>query len=422
MQAINSGDTAWVLASAALVLFMTPGLAVFYGGMVRAKSVLNMMMMSFAAMGVTTIIWVLYGYSLAFGKSQGGFIGSFDHLGLASTLDQVTGPEGHQIPVLAFAMFQLTFAIITVALLSGAIADRAKYGSWVIFVAVWITLVYIPVAHWAFAAQNGEGGWIIDKLKALDFAGGTVVEINSGAAALALALVLGKRDGFKRDPMRPHNMPLVLLGAGMLWFGWFGFNAGSALSAGSLAATAMINTQIATAAAAMTWVAYEKKRDGKATTLGVASGAIAGAVAITPACGFLNPLGALILGLLAGIASAWAVTRKYKFGYDDSLDVVGVHGVGGILGMLAIGLIATVTANAAGADGLFFGGGTTQLNRQLIAIVVVALFSFTATWLIATLIQKTIGFRVYRDDELTGLDTTFHAESAYDITGNSNRY
>ena len=422
MQAINSGDTAWVLASGALVLFMTPGLAIFYGGMVRAKSALNMMMMSFAAIGITTIIWVLYGFSLAFGKSHGGLIGGFDHLGLASTLDQVTGPEGHQIPVLAFAMFQLTFAIITVALLSGAIADRAKFGSWVLFVAVWITLVYLPVAHWAFASQGGTGGWIIDKLHALDFAGGTVVEINSGAAALALALVLGKRDGFKRDPMRPHNMPLVLLGAGMLWFGWFGFNAGSALSAGSLAATAMINTQIATAAAAMTWIAYEKKRDGKATTLGVASGAIAGAVAITPACGFVNPLGALILGLIAGVVSAWAVTRKYKFGYDDSLDVVGVHGVGGILGMLAIGLIATVTANEAGANGLFFHGGTTQLNRQLIAIVAVALFSFAATWLIATLIQKTIGFRVYRDDELNGLDTTFHAESAYDITGNSNRY
>ena len=422
MQTINSGDTAWVLASGALVLFMTPGLAIFYGGMVRAKSALNMMMMSFAAIGITTIIWVLYGFSLAFGKSHGGLIGGFDHLGLASTLDQVTGPEGHQIPVLAFAMFQLTFAIITVALLSGAIADRAKFGSWVLFVAVWITLVYLPVAHWAFASQGGTGGWIIDKLHALDFAGGTVVEINSGAAALALAIVLGKRDGFKRDPMRPHNMPLVLLGAGMLWFGWFGFNAGSALSAGSLAATAMINTQIATAAAAMTWIAYEKKRDGKATTLGVASGAIAGAVAITPACGFVNPLGALILGLIAGVVSAWAVTRKYKFGYDDSLDVVGVHGVGGILGMLAIGLIATVTANEAGANGLFFHGGTTQLNRQLIAIVAVALFSFAATWLIATLIQKTIGFRVYRDDELNGLDTTFHAESAYDITGNSNRY
>jgi Amt family ammonium transporter len=217
-------------------------------------------------------------------------------------------------------------------------------------------------------------------------------------------------------------MPLVLLGAGMLWFGWFGFNAGSALSAGSLAATAMINTQIATAAAAMTWIAYEKKRDGKATTLGAASGAVAGAVAITPACGFINPLGALILGLIAGVVSAWAVTRKYKFNYDDSLDVVGVHGVGGILGMFAIGLIATVTANAAGANGLFYSGGTTQLVRQVIALSVVALFSFAATWLIATVIQKTIGFRVYRDDELNGLDTTFHAESAYDITGNSNRY
>lgn len=422
MQSINSGDTAWVLASAALVLFMTPGLAVFYGGMVRAKSALNMMMMSFAAIGVTTIIWVLYGYSLAFGKSHGGLIGSFDHLGLGNTLDAVTGADGHQIPVLAFAMFQLTFAIITVALLSGAIADRAKYGSWVIFVGVWITLVYLPVAHWAFASQSGNGGWIIDKLKALDFAGGTVVEINSGAAALALALVLGKRDGFKKDPMRPHNMPLVLLGAGMLWFGWFGFNAGSALSAGSLAATAMINTQVCTAAAAMSWIAFEKKRDGKATTLSVASGAIAGAVAITPACGYLNPLGALILGLFAGVASSWAVSRKYKFGYDDSLDVVGVHGVGGILGMLAIGLLATITANAAGANGLLYGGGTTQLNRQFVAIVVVALFSFCATWLIATAIEKTIGFRAFRDDELNGLDTTYHAESAYDITGNSNRY
>ena len=422
MDLVNAGDTAWVLASAALVLFMTPALAIFYGGMVRAKSALNMMMMSFAAMGITTIIWVLYGYSLAFGKSQNGLIGSFEYLGLKGTLDQVVGGEGHQIPTLAFVMFQLTFAIITVALLSGAIADRAKFGSWVIFVAVWITLVYIPICHWAFAAQGGEGGWIIDKLKALDFAGGLVVEINSGAAALALALVLGKRDGFKKDPMRPHNLPLVLLGAGMLWFGWFGFNAGSALSAGHLAATAMINTQIATAAAAMTWIAYEKFRDGKATTLGVASGAIAGAVAITPACGYLNPLGALLLGLIAGVVSAWAVTRKYKLGYDDSLDVVGVHGVGGILGMIGIGLLATLTANSAGADGLFFNGGTTQLNRQLIGIVVVAAFSFTATWLIATIIQKTIGFRAFRDDELNGLDTTYHAESAYDITGNSNRY
>ena len=419
---INSGDTAWVLASAALVLFMTPGLAIFYGGMVRAKSALNMMMMSFAAIGITTIIWVLYGYSLTFGTSQGGLIGDLGHIGLSGTLDQVVGAEGHQIPTLAFAMFQLTFAIITVALLSGAIADRAKYGSWVLFVAAWVTLVYIPVAHWAFASQSGTGGWIIDKLGALDFAGGTVVEINSGAAALALAIVLGKRDGFKRDPMRPHNMPLVLLGAGMLWFGWFGFNAGSALSAGSLAATAMINTQIASAAAAMSWITFEKFRDGKATTLGVASGAIAGAVVITPACGYVNPIGALILGLIAGVASSYAVSRKYKFGYDDSLDVVGVHGVSGIVGMIGIGLFATATVNATGKEGLFINGSPDLLIKQLIAIVAVAAFSFCATWLIATVITRTIGFRVPREEELTGLDTTYHAESAYDITGNSNRY
>jgi len=411
-----------VLASAALVLFMTPGLAIFYGGMVRAKSALNMMMMSFAAIGITTIIWVVYGYSLTFGKSQGGFIGDLGHVGLSGTLDQVVGAEGHQIPTLAFAMFQLTFAIITVALLSGAIADRAKYGSWVIFVAAWVTLVYIPVAHWAFASQSGSGGWIIDKLGALDFAGGTVVEINSGAAALALAIVLGKRDGFRRDPMRPHNMPLVLLGAGMLWFGWFGFNAGSALSAGSLAATAMINTQIASAAAAMSWITFEKFRDGKATTLGVASGAIAGAVVITPACGYVNPIGALILGLIAGVASSYAVSRKYKFGYDDSLDVVGVHGVSGVIGMIGIGLFATATVNATGKEGLFINGSPDLLIKQLIAIVAVAAFSFCATWLIATVITRTLGFRVPREEELTGLDTTYHAESAYDITGNSNRY
>ena len=411
-----------MLASAALVLFMTPGLAIFYGGMVRAKSALNMMMMSFAAIGVTTIIWVLYGYSLTFGTSQGGFIGNLSHIGLSNTLDQVVGAEGHQIPTLAFAMFQLTFAIITVALLSGAIADRAKYGSWVIFVAAWVTFVYIPVAHWAFASQSGSGGWIIDKLGALDFAGGTVVEINSGAAALALAIVLGKRDGFRRDPMRPHNMPLVLLGAGMLWFGWFGFNAGSALSAGSLAATAMINTQIASAAAAMSWITFEKFRDGKATTLGVASGAIAGAVVITPACGYVNPIGALILGLIAGVASSYAVSRKYKFGYDDSLDVVGVHGVSGIVGMIGIGLFATATVNATGKEGLFINGSPDLLIKQLIAIIAVAAFSFCTTWLIATLITRTIGFRVPREEELTGLDTTYHAESAYDITGNSNRY
>jgi len=419
---INSGDTAWVLASGALVLFMTPGLAIFYGGMVRAKSVLNMMMMSFAAIGVTTIIWVLYGYSLAFGPDSGhGLIGNFSQVGLTRAINETVGAPGHHIPTLAFAMFQLTFAIVTVALVSGAIADRAKYGSWVLFVAVWVTLVYIPVAHWAFASQHGHGGWIVDRLGALDFAGGTVVEINSGAAALALAIVLGKRNGFRRDPMRPHNMPLVLLGAGMLWFGWFGFNAGSALSAGSLAATAMINTQVATAAAAMSWVVYEKIREGKSTTLGVASGAIAGAVAITPACGFVTPLSALAIGLIAGPLASFAVSRKYKLGYDDSLDVVGVHGIGGILGMLSIGFLATTAANKAGGIGLINGGSSSLLLKQFVAIVATAVFSFTMTYIIAKVISKTIGFRVYHEEELTGLDTTFHAESAYDLTGSGNR-
>jgi Amt family ammonium transporter len=422
MSSINAGDTAWVLMSGALVLFMTPGLAIFYGGMVRAKSTLNMMMMSFAAMGVTTILWVLYAYSLAFGPDAGsGFIGNFHNIGLAHTINEVIGAPGHTIPSLAFVMFQLTFAIITVALLSGAIADRAKYGTWLIFVGLWITLVYAPIAHWAFASQNGNGGWIVDHLGALDFAGGTVVEINSGAAALALAIVLGKREGFKRDPMRPHNMPLVLLGAGMLWFGWFGFNAGSALAANGLAATAMINTQVATAAAVMSWIAYERLREGKATTLGAASGAIAGAVAITPACGFVTPLGALVIGLVGGVVSAFGVSRKYKFNYDDSLDVVGVHGLGGFVGMIAIGLIATKSVNSLGADGLFISGSPTLLQKQLIAAISVAAFSFAATYIIATILQKTMGFRVRREVELEGLDTSIHAESAYDISSFTTR-
>ncbi|MEI6868037.1 MAG: ammonium transporter [Actinomycetes bacterium] len=422
MSAINAGDTAWVLMSGALVLFMTPGLAIFYGGMVRAKSTLNMMMMSFAAMGVTTILWVLYVYSLAFAPdAKGGLIGNLHNIGLSHTINEVVGNPGHQIPELAYVMFQLTFAIITVALLSGAIADRAKYGSWVLFIAIWVTFVYAPVAHWAFASQHGHGGWIVDRLHALDFAGGTVVEINSGAAALALAIVLGRREGFKRDPMRPHNMPLVLLGAGMLWFGWFGFNAGSAMSAGQLAATAMINTQIATAAAAMSWLTYEKIREGKSTTLGSASGAIAGAVAITPACGFVTPLGALVIGALAGLISAYAVSRKYKFNYDDSLDVVGVHGIGGIVGMIGVGLIATTAVNKLGGNGLFINGNASLLVKELIAIVATAAFSFTATFAIAKTIEKTIGFRVRRDIELEGLDTTIHAESAYDITSYTTR-
>lgn len=414
---INGADTAWLLVSACLVLFMTPGLALFYGGMVRAKSALNMMMMSFSAMGIVTIIWVLYGYSIAFGKDHGGIIGDLSHIGLKDTLSSSVGADGHAVPALAFAMFQLTFAIITVALLSGAIADRVKFSSWLVFVAAWITLVYAPVSHWVFAS----GGWITSHLGALDFAGGTVVEINSGASALALALVIGKRNGFKRDPMRPHNLPLVLLGAGILWFGWFGFNGGSALSSGALAATALINTQIAGAAAAMTWVLTEKIRDGRATTLGVASGAVAGMVAITPACGFVNPLGALLIGLISGALSCWAVGLKYRFNYDDSLDVVGVHGVSGLFGMLMIGVLATTTANALGGDGVLMRGGTELLQRQMIASVAVALFSFFGTLLIAKFIQSTIGFRSKAEDESTGLDQVYHAESAYDFSSISIR-
>jgi Amt family ammonium transporter len=302
-----------------------------------------------------------------------------------------------------------------VALLSGAIADRAKFSAWVLFIAAWITLIYAPIAHWAFASQGGKGGWIVDKLGALDFAGGTVVEINSGAAALALAVVLGKREGFRRDPMRPHNVPFILLGAGLLWFGWFGFNAGSALAAGHLASVAMINTQIATAAAAMSWIAYERIKTGKPTTVGVASGAIAGAVAITPSCGFVTPLGALAIGLVGGVASAYAVSLKYKFNYDDSLDVVGIHGVGGFVGMIGIGLLASTAANSLGGNGLFVNGSPDLLFKQMIAAISVAAFSFIGTWLVATLISKTIGFRVSREQEMMGLDTAEHAESAYDL-------
>ncbi len=418
MSAISPGDTAWVLMSAALVLLMTPGLALFYGGMVRSKSVLNMIMMSFLAIGIVTLIWVLYGFSLVFGTDLGqGLLGGMDFVGLRETMTAVTGAEGSKIPMLAFVMFQLTFAIITAALISGAVADRVRIRTWIVFVAAWTTLVYLPIAHWAFAFDGGDGGWIADRLHALDFAGGTAVEINSGFSALALVLVVGKRVGWQRDPMRPHNLPLVLLGAGLLWFGWFGFNAGSALAANGLAATAMINTQIATAMGALSWVVVERLRDGRPTTLGIASGAVAGAVGITPSCGFVNPLGALLIGLAAGALCALAVGLKYRLGYDDSLDVVGVHGVGGLVGMFAIGLLATTTANAAGADGLFYGGGLGLLGKQAVAALVTLGYAFAVTWLIAKVLDRAMGFRISRDEEMGGIDLSEHAESAYDIMG-----
>ena len=422
---LNTGDTAWMLTSTALVLLMTPGLALFYGGMVRAKGVLNMMMMSFVSMGIVSVLWVLYGYSMTFGKDLGnGLLGDpSEFIGLKGLIapDSLFGT----IPTTVFIAFQAMFAIITVALISGAIADRAKFGAWVVFVIVWSTLVYFPVAHWVFDFDSGDndpGGWIANQLGAIDFAGGTAVHINAGIAGLAAVLVIGKRAGFGREPFKPHNLTLVMVGAGLLWFGWFGFNAGSAVASNAAAGITFLNTFVATGAAMLAWLLVEKIRDGHATSLGAASGVVAGLVAITPSCSAVDPLGAIALGTISSVLCSLAVGLKYKLGYDDSLDVVGVHGISGIIGMIGIGLFATATVNATGKEGLFINGSAALLSKQLIAIAAVAAFSFCATWLIATLISRTIGFRVLRDDELTGLDTTYHAESAYDITGNSNRY
>ncbi len=416
---LNSGDTAWVLTSAALVLLMTPGLALFYGGMVRSKSVLNMMMMSFGALALISVLWVLYGYSIAFGDDLGlGLVGDpTQYLGLKGLMAE---PEGVALPPMAFVGFQAVFAIITVALISGAIADRAKFGTWMIFAGVWATLVYFPIAHWVFDFSAGEhvGGWVANNLLAIDFAGGTAVHINAGAAGLALALVLGKRRGFGRDPMRPHNLPLVMIGAGLLWFGWFGFNAGSALAANNLAAVVWVNTLVATAAASLGWLATERLRDGHATSLGAASGVVAGLVAITPACSALSPVGSIILGLGAGMLCALAVGLKYKLGYDDSLDVVGVHLVGGLVGTIGVGFLATDAAPAA-VSGLFYGGGVDQLWRQVLGALAVMTASFVATYIIALVLQKTVGFRIDEEDEIEGIDLSTHAETGYDLHASS---
>ena len=412
---VNTGNTAYVLGCAALVMLMTPGLAFFYGGMVRAKSVLNMMMMSVVALGVVTLVWVSVGFSLAFGNSNGGLIGDFSFVGLRDT----TAVVGAGIPLQVFAMFQLMFAVITGALLSGAVADRARFWPWALFVGVWTLVVYVPLAHWIFAVDgfaSAHGGWMANALRALDFAGGTAVEINSGASALALALVLGKRRNWPREPMRPHNLPNVLLGTGLLWFGWFGFNAGSALAAGAVAGNAFVTTMTASAAAVISWLALEHRLDGRPTSLGGASAAVAGLVAITPACGFVDTVGALVIGLLAGVVCQLAIRLKYRLGYDDSLDVVAIHGVGGLLGMLLIGLFATVAVNPAGADGLLYGGGLGQLGRQAVAVLATAAFAFTVTYVLAWLISRTIGFRVDPEVESEGIDEAEHAETAYDFT------
>ena len=412
---INSGDTAFLLISAALVLLMTPGLALFYGGMVRAKSVLNMMMMSFISIGIVSVLWVLYGYRLAFGDSGSGLWGAFGASDLGGLVDSMPNNGGvYPIPELLFSAFQLMFAVITVALISGAIADRAKFLAWSVFVVVWVSIVYFPVAHWVFdfgtAQADGTvtgAGWLAS-LGVLDFAGGTAVHINAGAAALALAIVLGKRKGFARVPMKPHNLPLVLLGAGLLWFGWFGFNAGSALGANSTAALALLNTQVATGAALLGWLVVERLRQGHATSLGAASGAVAGLVAITPACAFVSPVGAIAIGVLAGALAALAVSLKYRLGYDDSLDVVGVHLVGGLVGSICIGLLAT-------DGGLFYGGDIALLGKQALGAVVVMAYSFIATLIIGFAISATIGFRVHEEAEVAGIDLAEHLEYGYEF-------
>jgi ammonium transporter, Amt family len=409
---IDTGDTAFMIIAAALVLLMTPGLALFYGGMSRSKSVLNMMLMSFACLAVVPVLWVLYGYTMAFGPTLGnGLLGGFDFVGMDGTIGEVTGT----VPVLVFASFQLMFAILTPALISGAIADRAKFGGWVLFVVLWTSLVYFPVCHWVFSLEEG---WIAARLGALDFAGGTAVHINAGAAALALCLVLGKRRGFPREAMKPHNLPLVLLGAGLLWFGWYGFNVGSQVAADGTAALVLFNTTVATGAAIVAWLGVEKLRDGHATTLGAASGAIAGLVAITPACNVVTPIGAIAVGLVAGGACAFAVSLKYRLGYDDALDVVGIHLVGGVIGSLIIGLLASQTATGEdGVEGLLYGGGLEQLGIQAVAVAAVFAYSFVLSFVLGKVVDKTIGFRISEEDELTGVDETSHAESAYELGG-----
>jgi Amt family ammonium transporter len=423
---LNSGDTAWVLTCTALVLLMTPGLAFFYGGMVRVKSVLNMMMMSMITVGIVSLLWVIYGFEIAFGhKADSPWYGNLSFSGLGGVVNDFTNNGGvYPIPVLVFATFQLMFAIITPALISGAIADRAKFTAWAIFVAIWSTLVYFPVAHWVFAFGNKVGetitgaGYLAGK-GVQDFAGGTAVHINAGAAGLALAIVLGKRIGWRKESMRPHSLPLVMLGAALLWFGWFGFNAGSALAANGTAGLALINTQVAAAGAVLGWLLVEKVRNGHATSLGAASGVVSGLVAITPACAFVAPWAAVVIGLVAGAICALSVGIKYKLGVDDSLDVVAVHLVGGIWGSLSIGLFGTSAVNSVGLDGLFYGGGTELMVKQALGVGLVFAYSFVATLIIGYAIEKTIGFRVRKDAEVEGIDLYEHAETAYEMTSST---
>ena len=416
MNSLNSGDTAWMLISTGLVVLMIPGLALFYGGMVRVKSVLNMMMMSFGALAVVFVLWIAFGFSMVFGDSVGGrgLIGDIGQFTFLNGLDNSAALIG-TIPAAVFIAFQGIFAAITVALISGSIADRAKFGAWMVFAGIWATLVYFPVAHWVFAFDDfvaETGGWIANDLGALDFAGGTAVHINAGAAGLAIAIVLGKRIGFGKSPMRPHNLPLVMLGAALLWFGWFGFNAGSAVASNGTAGLALLNTIGATVAAVLAWLLVEKIRDGHATSLGAASGVVAGLVAITPACAAVGASGALAIGFVAGIVCALSVGLKFKFGFDDSLDVVAVHLVGGIIGTMMIGLV--------GVDvGLFNGGGTEQLGKQAIGVVAVFAYSFILSLILAKIVDLIMGFRISEAEEISGIDLVIHAERGYELTDNT---
>ncbi|EME18804.1 ammonium transporter [Rhodococcus triatomae] len=416
-QALAAANTAWILAATGLVALMVPGLALFYGGMVSVRNTLNMMMMTFGAFAVVGVLWVLFGYSTVFGNSLGdaGLLGDpLEYLGLGQLLEAPAEPG---LPPALFAAFQMLFAGITVALISGAVADRLKFGAWMVFTAIWLTLVYFPVAHWVFAFDSSDGsvigGWIANTLGAVDFAGGTAVHINAGIAALALILVLGKRHNFTNPP-RPHSLPLTMLGAGILLFGWLGFNGGSALAASNSASVVVLNTLAASCAGICAWLLVERIRTGHSTTLGAASGLIAALVAITPACGAVSPIGALVIGAAAGAVCCVAISLKFKLGYDDALDVVGIHLVGGVLGTLLIGFLATEAAPN-GVAGLFYGGGLGLLGKQTVAVLAVLAYSFAVTWLIAKGMDKVTGLRVHEDVERDGLDVAMHGESAYSV-------
>ena len=406
---MNVGDTVFVLMSAALVMLMTPGLALFYGGMVRSKNILGTLMQSFIILGVVTLEWVLWGYTMAFGPDYAGLIGGLDWFGLKGVGMEPSADYGTTVPHLAFMIFQCMFAIITPALITGAFAERMKFSAFLLFILIWATVVYNPLAHWVW----GVGGWM-GKMGALDFAGGTVVHISSGVSALAAAIILGRRLGWGETAYIPHNVPMTITGAALLWFGWFGFNAGSALSGNGLAASAFVVTHVASAVAALSWTFMEWVHRGKPTTLGAASGAVAGLVAITPASGFVGPLSAIIIGGLGGVICYGGILLKSRLGYDDSLDVVGIHGLGGTWGALATGLFASTAVNPAGRDGLFFGNPG-QLWIQFLSVAATVVYAFVLTWVILKVIDLLMGLRVSAEEEVRGMDVSLHNETGYNL-------